>query len=79
MSVVFSILKCEFGWNGIVPESMSEHEIDWIMEEPGSASVMADKIGLLLAANGATFRERIDGKRNTRRIVGGVVLRAGRG
>lgn len=78
MSLLFSILKCEFGWNGVLPDPVTWRDIDRITDEQGSESEKADEIGLLLAANGATFRERIDGKPNTRRVVGGVVLRDGR-
>lgn len=76
MSLVYSILKCEFGWNGVLPDSMGWAAVESIAGGQFCASERADRIAVLLAENGAVFRERIDGQPNRRRVVGGVVVRA---
>lgn len=72
-SQVFSILKCEFGWNGVTPETLDPSELERAMVGQKCASKCANKMGILLAKNGATFIARIDGKPNRRFVVRGIV------
>lgn len=67
---VFSILKCEFGWGGIIPDGCDANQ--WEQKiicgfgsncKPHSiAQVITDDI----YKNKGSFRKRADGKPNTR-------------
>lgn len=73
-SFTLSILKTGFGWNGCVPDGM-----DWaqaesrLSERRGSPSECANDIAIMLDRHGATWRPRLDGLPNHRRVVNGSV------
>lgn len=78
ISMVYSILKCEFGWNGVQPETLQQEEIESALMGQGCEIACANKLAILLDEHGATFRGRIDGRPNIRHVRDGVVyLRVG--
>ena len=75
-SHAMSILKCEYGWNGCSPGKTPE---DWarfedmtqrLVAKEMCAGVIADKLAIEIhrVVGNAYFRQRRDGKPNTRII-----------
>jgi hypothetical protein len=70
-SLVFSILKCEYGWNGCFDDPSIVDRIEIIIENSCSEVCAAKVIAGLLYDEGGEkrFSPRIDGKPNTRSVV----------
>lgn len=68
-SMAFSILKCDYGWNGVTPEGCAD--LDAICDAANrpicAAASMAKAIHEIVG--GRYFRSRIDGKPNRRTVA----------
>lgn len=72
-SLMFSILKCEFGWNGCTSSGFDWDFVDSLIAKHKCTSRCANEVAILLAEHGEIFLERCDGKPNKRIVVNGVV------
>lgn len=72
-SGVYSILKCGYGWNGLLPEGVTGESHDAIIQKAFDnwecVKCAAEKVAVELAKAGATWAKRIDGKPNTFRVM----------
>jgi hypothetical protein len=80
--LVWSILKCEFGWAGDVPDGADEERMQAFIVhgvadpcDMRKVDQVACGIALYLDRFGATWQPRIDGKPNTLQVINGRVVR----
>lgn len=70
-STIYSVLKCEFGWNGVLPEGETQEEMIKNGFSCGCKPVsIATKLAQQIKDLGCAhyFRQRIDGKPNLRSV-----------
>lgn len=74
-SMVYSILKCEFGFPGYYPEGF-DGDIDKMIEAAPTLTPqqIADHIAIELDHYGMKWAKRIDSRKNVRAVIGGKVV-----
>lgn len=68
-SFVYSIIKCDYGWNSQIPVGCDSDEWEKIIAESQCAVCAAKKIASDIFFNDGRFNERFDGKPNTRSVL----------
>lgn len=77
-SYMYSILKCEFGWDGCYPRGIDAAALEAQAMRHDAARSAADFYALALASEGCDLgpdRTRADGKPNWAFVVDGFVFR----